>query len=95
MQGETVLHQAFEDIKAYLASNPTRKDNLIKTLECDIEGLQAENEDRDFDWAKNPATREIANEVLGDILMGHTIKASCEDIIELDRYLIEKLKEGE
>lgn len=95
MRGETFLRQAFEEIKAYLADNPAQRDNLIKTLEFNIDGLQAEIEDRDFDWAKCPANRKIANEVLGDILMSYTIKASCDEIIELDRYLIDKLKEGE
>lgn len=95
MQERTDLRQAFEDVKTYLAGKPTQKDNLIEALEFNVEGLQAEIEDRDFDWTKSPANMEIANDVLGDILMDYTIKASYEDIIELDKYLIDKLEKGE
>ena len=91
----TWLEQAYQQVKDYLAEHPEQEQDLIEALKFNVKGLTAEANNEDFDWLAKPLNKDIVNEVLGGILMDYTIKASYEDIIELDNYLIGRLEKGE
>lgn len=83
--------KALADVKAYLAKHPELKNETIECLKFNIEGLKAEIAEKDFDWLARDFNKDIINDICGDILMDYTIKASAEEIIAIDTYLVENL----
>ena len=107
MEYEKLLDKAYSDVVAAIKDEyedaNTRKEvvvALIEQLKFNIKGTKAEIADKPFDWSsftyddKDEIVFDdfIINIVFGNILMDYTIKASYEEIVELDEYLVNRFE---